>query len=119
MSQTVFSLEDRGVELLEQMPVGITVLDLKGRILFFNQYAARILDRKPEYIGQDVRSFHKQESNRNIDEILEQYSQGTSREFSWQVQREQQTFVVRVAPLQGEASPLGLIHSVMPMPSSA
>jgi PAS domain S-box-containing protein len=116
--QTVFSLEGQGAELLEQMPVGITVLDLKGRILFFNKYATRILDRKPEYIGQDVRHFHKPESNCKIDKILEQYSQGSSKEFSWQVQREQQTFMVRVAPLQGKAGPLGLIHAVMPMPSN-
>jgi len=34
--------------LLDQLPVGITVIDLQGRILYCNDYCTRLVDRKEE-----------------------------------------------------------------------
>jgi PAS domain-containing protein len=48
-------------EVLQQAAVAVTVLDLDGRIVFYNRYAPRILDRKPQYLGRDIRSFHQPE----------------------------------------------------------
>jgi DUF438 domain-containing protein len=45
--------------VLDQIPVGITVTDLDGKMLYYNEYCARTVDRKPEYIGMDIRSCHK------------------------------------------------------------
>ena len=63
--------------VLEQIPVGITVTDLDGKILYFNEYSAQIVDRKPEYIGMDIRSCHKKpESIVKIDTILSEWKAG-------------------------------------------
>ncbi|WP_314173982.1 PAS domain-containing protein [Streptomyces winkii] len=45
--------------LIEQAGVGVTVLDRDGVVLYYNAWAAEHLDRKPEYIGEDVRRRHR------------------------------------------------------------
>ena len=40
--------------LIEHAGMGVTILDREGRVMFYNQWAANRLDRKPEYIGKDV-----------------------------------------------------------------
>ncbi|MGD9033231.1 MAG: hypothetical protein PVJ69_08365 [Desulfobacteraceae bacterium] len=41
--------------VLDQIAAAITVIDLEGRTLYYNDYSAQVLDRKPEYLGKDVR----------------------------------------------------------------
>ena len=98
---------------VSEMPVGLTLLDLEGRILYFNNYATKILDRKPEYLGRDVRGFHQNpDSNRKIDRILEGYKAGDKAEHHWQLPREGRMFGIRVAPLTISGRTVGLIHTV-------
>ena len=60
--------------ILDQAPVAITVVDLEGRVLFYNDYSSRVLDRKPEYLGTDVRNCHqKTASNDRIDRMLAEF----------------------------------------------
>jgi PAS domain-containing protein len=40
--------------ILDNLAAAITVIDLEGRMLYYNEYGAQILDRKPEYMGRDV-----------------------------------------------------------------
>jgi hypothetical protein len=49
--------------LIEHAGMGVTILDREGRVMFYNQWAANRLDRKPEYIGKDVRN-HREERSR-------------------------------------------------------
>jgi DUF438 domain-containing protein len=44
---------------LENVPAGITIVDPGGRILFYNEFCTRYVDRKPEYIGKDIRFCHQ------------------------------------------------------------
>ena len=44
---------------VECMGVAVTITDTKGIVLYYNKHAAKILDRKPEYIGKDSHSHHK------------------------------------------------------------
>lgn len=99
--------------LMDQMAVALTVLDLEGVIVYYNEPAARMLDRKPSYIGRDIRDFHKPASNKRVEMILEAYAQGETREFAWQLERGDKTFAVRVAPLIVDDKPAGLVHTVM------
>ena len=98
--------------VMGEMPVGLTLIDLEGRLLFFNAYAARISDRKPEYIGQDIRKYHQSRSNDKIDLILKGYKQGGKEEHHWQVTRNGKVVGVRVAPLVVNGQNVGLIHTV-------
>ncbi|MGD8982642.1 MAG: PAS domain-containing protein [Desulfobacteraceae bacterium] len=57
--------------MLDQIAAAITVIDLEGCMLYYNEYSAQVLDRKPEYLGKNVRFCHeKQESNDRIDRML-------------------------------------------------
>jgi DUF438 domain-containing protein len=62
---------DQLVNVLETIPAGITVIDLEGRMLYYNEFGSRFVDRKPEYIGKDMRNCHqKHASIEKIDRIL-------------------------------------------------
>jgi sensor histidine kinase regulating citrate/malate metabolism len=44
---------------LEQAGVGVTIVDRSGSLPFYNNWAAEHLDRKPDYLGRDVRQHHR------------------------------------------------------------
>jgi transcriptional regulator with PAS, ATPase and Fis domain len=45
--------------VLDSIDVAVTIIDTKGTLLYYNQHSAKIVDRKPEYIGTDIHSHHK------------------------------------------------------------
>ena len=100
-------------ELLDQAPVAVTALDRQGNIVFFNQYATNIVDRKPEYLGRDIREFHQPASNDKVDAILRAYAQGGREEHSWRLKRGDKEFMVRVRPWLKHGKWAGLVHAVM------
>ncbi|MCF8041605.1 MAG: PAS domain-containing protein [Desulfarculaceae bacterium] len=100
-------------ELLDQAPVAVTALDNRGTIVFFNQYAGNIVDRKPEYLGRDIREFHQPASNAKVDAILDAYAQGGREEYSWRLKRGDKEFMVRVRPWLRDGKWAGLVHTVM------
>lgn len=104
---------DWAAPALDQAPVAITVLDTAGRLRFYNSYAATILDRRPEYLGRDIRDFHQPDSQKKIETILAGYAAGGRQEHSWRLAREEQEFLVRVAPLVINGRLKGLVHAVM------
>lgn len=99
--------------VLHQVPVAVTVLDLEGKILFYNRHAPRILDRQPHYLGRDIRGFHHPKSAAKIEKFLESYARGGREEFCYQIEREGNRLAVRVAPLLEGERCRGLIHTVM------
>ena len=100
--------------VVEQLAVAITVTDLDGRIVYFNPYSAEILDRKPEYIGRDIRQCHNEpDSIRKIDHILEEFKRGGSAEFHYEASRGDRDFMVNVHPLKKNGHVIGCIHSVI------
>lgn len=100
-------------ELLDQAPVAVTVLDRQGGIVFYNRYAATIVDRKPEYLGRDIREFHKPGSNAKVDGMLRAYAQGGREEYFWRLKRGDREFQVRVCPWLQDGQWAGLVHTVM------
>ena len=53
-----WALAEWADHILEQAGVGVTIVDRNGSVLFYNKWAAEHLDRKPEYLGRDVRERH-------------------------------------------------------------
>ena len=53
-----WALAEWADHILEQAGVGVTIVDRNGSVLFCNKWAAEHLDRKPEYLGRDVRERH-------------------------------------------------------------
>ena len=71
---TVSQWADR---LLEQAGMGVTILDREGRLMFYNQWAANKLDRKPEYIGKNVRGHHRRKiTNPRFNAMLKLFEEG-------------------------------------------
>jgi hypothetical protein len=105
-------------EILGQAAVAVTVLDLEGRLLFFNHYAPKILDRQPAYLGRDVGELHQPASRAKLTAILAGYRDGELREHTWKLPRGDKTFAVRVAPLVLDGRTCGLVHAVMLLPSA-
>lgn len=101
------------LDLLDQTPVAVTALDRQGNIVFYNQYAAGIVDRKPEYLGRDIRGFHKPESNAKVESILNAYAQGGREEYNWRLKRGDKEFQIRVRPWLQDGRWMGLVHAAM------
>ena len=47
--------------------VAVTIIDTKGTLLYYNPHSAKILDRKPEYIGADICSHHKKADSNKME----------------------------------------------------
>ncbi|MCP4370592.1 MAG: hypothetical protein GY797_21145, partial [Deltaproteobacteria bacterium] len=59
---------------MDCMEAAVTIIDTKGTLLYYNQHSAKILDRKPEYIGTDIHSHHKKaDSNKKVDLMLKEF----------------------------------------------
>ena len=59
---------------MDCLGVAVTIIDPKGIILYYNSQAAKILDRKPEYIGCEVYNYHKKpESNDKIKSMIHDF----------------------------------------------
>ncbi|KIX12334.1 PAS domain-containing protein [Dethiosulfatarculus sandiegensis] len=101
-------------EAAEQMPVALSIIDLEGNLVYYNEYATKILERKPSLLGKNIRNCHKlKTSNQKIDSILNQYRQGSLQEHTWSVARDGKRFSIRVAPLIQKGETKGLIHTAM------
>ncbi len=70
---------------MDCMGAAVTIIDTKGTILYYNQHSAKILDRKPEYIGTDIHSHHKNaDSNKKVDLMLQEFEDGRKDPFHYE-----------------------------------
>ena len=99
--------------VLDQIPVGITVTDLDGKILYYNAYSAQVVDRKPEYIGMDIRSCHKKsESIHKIDMILSEIREGKRENYYYETNRKEKVLCVTISPYEMNGKLIGYIQSI-------
>lgn len=100
--------------VLDQIPIGITVTDLDGTILYYNAFCAQIVDRKPEYIGMDIRSCHKKpESIEKIDMIFSEIKDGKRKNYCYESKRKDKIFCVTISPFETNGKLIGFIHSIV------
>ena len=99
--------------ILDEIPVAITVIDLEGHILFYNEYSSQVLDRKPEYLGADIRDCHqKPETNAKIDRMLDEFKAGRREEFYYAAFRYGKDIAVTLSPFEVDGKLIGCIQSV-------
>ena len=85
---------------LDCMGVALTIIDRKGTLLYYNKHAAKILDRKPEYMGEDVHSHHKKaESDRKLDLMLQDFQKGRTEPFHYQAKPYGKIILVTLSPI--------------------
>ncbi|SDK39161.1 PAS domain-containing protein [Nonomuraea maritima] len=74
---TDWGLDEWADRVLEQVGVGVTILDRHGALMYYNKWASEHLDRKPEYIGDDVRKRHRRAvTNPRFDAMLRLFEEG-------------------------------------------
>ena len=99
--------------MVDMIPVAITIIDLEGHILFYNDYSSRVLDRKPEYLGSDIRDCHqKPETNVRIDNMLNEFKAGRREAFYYEAFRYGKDIAVTLSPFEVDGQLVGCIQSV-------
>jgi len=97
---------------LDHLPVGITIIDPAGHILYFNTYCARFVDRKAEYIGRDLRDCHKEAGSvARIDDMLTALKEGRQREVHYENKRGGLHLAVTVSRFEIDGELIGFIQS--------
>jgi transcriptional regulator with PAS, ATPase and Fis domain len=63
--------------ILEYAGVGVTLVDRQGRCVYYNRWAKDHLDRKPEYIGDEIHNRHRRAiTNPRFDAMLKLFDEG-------------------------------------------
>lgn len=98
---------------VESMGVAVTIIDTEGNIVYYNRQAAKILDRKPEYIGEDIHSHHKKStSNKKVDLMLQEFQKGRTEPFHYKARPYGKTILVTLSPILKDDKFVGCTQSV-------
>ncbi len=99
---------------LDCLGVAVSIIDPHGTLLYYNRHAAKVIDRKPEYIGHDVHSHHKKAvTNEKLDAMLRAFSEGREEPFRYEAKPYGTPIFVSVAPILKNGKFLGCIQSVI------
>ncbi len=104
---------------LESLGVAVSIISPEGELLYFNQRSTEILDRKPEYIGQDVHSHHQTEAaNEKLDAMLDAFKGGGREPFTYRAKPYGKVIEVTLAPVTKEGELVACVQSVRPLEES-
>ena len=100
---------------MDCLGVAVTIIDTKGTLLYFNRYSAKILDRKPEYIGTDIHSHHKKaDSNKKVDLMLKAFEAGRKDPFRYEAKPYGEIIFVTLSPIIKNGKFIGCVQTVRP-----
>ena len=98
---------------IDCMGVAATIIDSKGTLLYYNQQSAKILDRKPEYIGTDIHLHHKQaNSNKKVDLMLKEFKEGRKDPFHYEAKPYGKIIFVTLSPIIKNGEFIGCVQTV-------
>lgn len=104
--------------LYDVLPIPVSVVDYTGLLLYYNEAAAIAFDRKPEYIGQDIRRCHKQQSSiEKIDSLLKQAREAEILPASYLVERKGKAYQVIIRRLDIRGESVGIVQTAIPLTS--
>jgi DUF438 domain-containing protein len=100
---------------MDCMGVAVTIIDTKGTLLYYNQQSAKILDRKPEYIGTDIHSHHKKaDSNKKVDLMLKEFEEGRKDPYHYEAKPYGKIIFVTLSPILKNGEFVGCVQTVGP-----
>ena len=106
-------LQDLIARAMEYLDVSVTIIDTTGTILYYNRYAAEILDRKPEYLGSNIYLHHKKATtNPKIDAMLLEFSQGRTDPFKYESRPYDKVVHVTLTPIRKNGQFIGCVQAV-------
>ena len=98
---------------MDCMGVAVTIIDTKGTLLYYNQHSAKILDRKPEYIGTEIHSHHKKaDSNKKVGMMLEEFEEGRKEPFHYEAKPYGKPIAVTISPILKNGEFIGCVQTV-------
>ena len=98
---------------MDCMGFAVSIIDTKGTLLYYNRQAAKILDRKPEYIGTDIHSHHKKtDSNEKVNRMLKRFEGGRKDPFHYEAKPYGKTIFVTLSPIVRNEKFVGCIQTV-------
>ena len=100
---------------LDCLGVAVTIIYMDGIILYYNNHASEVLDRKPEYIGEKKYSHHfRSSSNKKLSSMLHAFQNGRTEPFRYQQATPYgKTILVTLTPLLKDGQCLGCVQSVV------
>ena len=102
---------------MDCMGVAVTIIDTGGELLYYNPQSAKILDRRPEYIGTDIHSHHKKaDSNKKLDLMLKEFKEGRKAPFHYEARPYGKSIFVTLSPIVNEGEFIGCVQTVRPNP---
>jgi sensor histidine kinase regulating citrate/malate metabolism len=112
---TDWGLDEWADRTLEQAGVGVTILDRHGTVMYYNKWASEHLDRKPEYIGNDVRKRHRRAvTNPRFDAMLRLFEEGRVEPVSYVARPYgKTTILVMVSPIRVDGELVGFSQIVL------
>jgi len=97
---------------MDHLPFGITIIDTAGSMLYYNAYSARYVDRRPDYIGRDIRDCHMEDASiKKIEGFMKLLAAGRKEEVHYEAERGGLRLAVTVAPFKFEGELIGFIQS--------
>lgn len=97
---------------LDSMDVAVSIIDTKGTPLYYNRQSARILDRKPEYIGTNIHSHHQRAANEKLDQMLKNFENGRTKPFLYEARPYGKVIFVTLAPLIKDGALVGCVQTI-------
>ena len=100
---------------MDCMRVAVTIIDTKGILLYYNRQSAKILDRKPEYIGTDILSHHKKAgSNPKVNLMLKEFEEGRKAPFHYEANPYGKVICVTLSPIRKNGEFIRCVQTVRP-----
>ncbi|MFC3999189.1 PAS domain-containing protein [Nocardiopsis sediminis] len=108
-------LDDWAGRLLDEAGVGVTILDRSGVVLYYNKWASEHLDRRPEYIGGDVRERHRRAvTNPRFNAMLGLFENGRTEPVRYVARPYgKTTILVTVSPIRVQGELVGFSQIVL------
>ena len=110
-----FQLSGWADRILEYAGVGVTLVDRQGRCVYYNKWAKDHLDRKPEYIGDEIHNRHKRAiTNPRFDAMLQLFVDGRMEPVRYVARPYgKTTILVTVSPIYVEGELVGFSQIVL------
>jgi len=110
-----WGLSEWADRLLEYAGVGVTIVDRAGNVQYYNKWASEHLDRKSEYIGDDVRNRHRRAiTNPRYNAMLKLFEDGRMEPVRYVARPYgKTTILVTVSPIYVENELVGLSQIVL------
>jgi PAS domain S-box-containing protein len=104
-------------QIFDKMPIGITIFDVQGIMLYYNEYSTRIINRKPEHLGRDIRACHsKPQSTARIDAMIDECKKGRREPISYEARPYGKTLLITVTPLEMKGRLTAFLHTAQVKP---